>query len=46
MLLLCGLHFLKKKTGPISFGNVNCQSVRNKGPCISDIVSTQSLNIL
>ena len=44
LLLLCG--DISLNPGPISFGVVNCQSVRNKGPSISDIMSTHSLSLL
>ena len=44
LLLLCGDIFLNP--GPICFGVVNCRSVRNKGPSISDIMSTHSLSLL
>ena len=44
LLLLCG--DISLNPGPISFGIVNCRSVRNKGPIISDIMSTHSLSLL
>ena len=44
LLPLCG--DISLKPGPISFGVVNCQSVRHKGPSISDIMSTHSLSLL
>ena len=44
MLLLCG--DISLNPGPISFGVVNCRSVRNKGPSISDMMSTDSFSIL
>ena len=44
LLLLCG--DISLNPGPISFGAVNCRSVRNKGPCISDTVSAHSFDIL
>ena len=44
LLLLCG--DISLNPGPISFGVVNCRSVRNKGPSISDIMSTHSLSLL
>ena len=44
LLLLCG--DISLNPGPISFGVVNCRSVRNKGPSISDIMSTRSLSLL
>ena len=44
LLLLCGDILLN--SGPISFGAVNCQTVRNKGPCINDTVSAHSVDIL
>ena len=42
--LLCG--DISLNPGPISFGVVNCRSVRNKGPSISDMMSTDSFSIL
>ena len=44
LLLLCG--DISLNPGPISFGVVNCRSVRNKGPSISGIMSTHSLSLL
>ena len=44
LLLLCG--DISLNPGPISFGAVNCRSVRNKGPCINDTVTVHSVNIL
>ena len=44
LLLLCG--DISLNPGPIAFGAVNCQSVRNKGPCINDTVSAHSVDIL
>ena len=44
ILLLCG--DISLNPGPISFGVVNCRSVRNKGPCINDTVTVHSVNIL
>ena len=44
LLLLCS--DISLNPGPISFGVVNCRSVRNKGPSISDIMSTHSLSLL
>ena len=44
LLLLCGDILLNP--GPISFGAVNCRSVRNKGLCINDTVSEHSVYIL
>ena len=44
LLLLCG--DISLNPGPISFGVVNCRSVRNKGPSISDMMSTDSFSIL
>ena len=44
LLLLCG--DISLNPGPISFGVVNCRSVRNKGPCINDTVSAHSVDIL
>ena len=44
LLLLCG--DISLNPGPISFGVVNCRSVRNKGPSISGIMSTHSLILL
>ena len=44
LLLLCG--DISLNPGPISFGAVNCQSVRNKGPCINDTVSANFVDIL
>ena len=44
LLLLCG--DISLNPGPISFGVVNCRSVRNKGPCINDTVTVHSVNIL
>ena len=44
LLLLCGDVSLNH--GPISFGAVNCRSVRNKGPCINDTASAHSVDIL
>ena len=44
LLLLVG--DLSLNSGPISFGVVNCGSVRNKGPSISDIMSTHSFSLL
>ena len=44
LLLLCG--DISLNPGPISFSIVNCRSVRNKGPSISDIMSTHSLSLL
>ena len=44
LLLLCG--DISLNPGPISFGVVNCRSVRNKGPSISDIMFTHSLSLL
>ena len=43
LLLLCG--DISLNPGP-SFGAVNCQSVRNKGPCINDTISAHSVDIL
>ena len=39
LLLLCG--DISLNPVPISFGVVNCRSVRNKGPCINDTVRIQ-----
>ena len=36
LLLLCGV--ISLNPGPVSFGVINCRSVRNKGPTISDTV--------
>ena len=44
ILLLCG--DISLNPGPISFGIVNCRSVRNKGPCINDTVTLHSVDIL
>ena len=44
LLLLCG--DISLNPGPISFGMVNCRSVRNKGPCINDTVTVHSVDIL
>ena len=44
LLLLCG--DIALNPGPISFGVVNCRSVRNKGPCIDDTVTVHSVDIL
>ena len=44
LLLLCG--DISLNPGPISFGVVNCRSVRNKGPCIDDAVTVHSVDIL
>ena len=44
LLLLCG--DISLNPGPISFGAVNCRSVRNKGPCINDTVTVHSVDIL
>ena len=44
LLLLCG--DISLIPGPISFGVVSCRSVRNKGPSISDMMSTDSFRIL
>ena len=44
LLLLCG--DISLNPDPISFGVVNCRSVRNKGPSISDMMSTDSFSIL
>ena len=44
LLLLCG--DISLNPGPISFGVVNCRSIRNKGPSISDMMSTDSFSIL
>ena len=44
LLLLCG--DISLNPGPISFGVVNCRSVRNKGPCINDTVILHSVDIL
>ena len=44
LLLLCG--DISLNPGPISFGVVNCRSVRNKGPSILDIMTTDSISIL
>ena len=44
LLLLCG--DISLNPGPISFGAVNCRSVRSKGPCINDTVSAHSVDIL
>ena len=44
LLLLCG--DISLNPGPISFGVVNCGSVRNKGPCINDTVTVHSVDIL
>ena len=44
LLLLCA--DISLNPGPISFGAVNCRSVRNKGPCINDTVSAHSVDIL
>ena len=44
LLLHCG--DISLNHGPISFGAVNCRSVRNKGPCINDTVSAHSVDIL
>ena len=44
LLLLCG--DISLNPGPISFGVVNCRSVRNKGPCINDTVTVHSVDIL
>ena len=43
LLLLCG--DISLNPGPISFGVVNCRSVRNKGPCIDDTVTVHSVDI-
>ena len=44
LLLLCGDTSLNP--GPIVMGVANCRSVRNKGPMISDVVFSHSLDIL
>ena len=44
LLLLCG--DISLNPGPISFGVVHCRSVRNKGPSILDIMTTDSISIL
>ena len=44
LLLLCG--DISLNPGPMSFGVVNCRSVRNKGPCINDTVIVHSVDIL
>ena len=44
LLLLCS--DISLYPGPISFGVVNCRSVRNKEPCINDTVTINSVNIL
>ena len=44
LLLLCG--DISLNLGPVSFGVVNCRSVRNKGPCINDTVAVPSVGIL
>ena len=44
LLLLCG--DISLNPGPVSFGVINCRSVRNKGPTIADIVSSRSLDLL
>ena len=44
LLLLCG--DISLNPGPISFGVINCRSVRNKGPCINDTVTVHSVDIL
>ena len=44
LLLLCG--DISLNPGPVSLGVINCCSVRNKGPTIADIVSSQSLDLL
>ena len=41
---LCG--DISLNPGSISFGVINCRSVRNKGPTIADIVSSRSLDLL
>ena len=38
LLLLCG--DISLNPGPVPFGEINCQSIRNKGPTIVDIVSS------
>ena len=43
LLLLCG--DISLNPGPISFGVVNCRSVRNKRPCINDTVTVHSIDI-
>ena len=44
LLLLCG--DISLNPGPITFGLVNCRSVRNKGPGIADMMSSDSFSIL
>ena len=44
LLLLCS--DVSLNPGPLSFGAVNCRSVRNMGPSINDTVSAHSVDIL
>ena len=44
ILLLCG--DISLNPGPVSFGVINCRSVRNKGPTIADTMSSWSLDLL
>ena len=32
--------------GPVSFGIVNCRSIRHKGPLLADIIESNCLNML
>ena len=42
LLLLCG--DVSQNPGPISFGVVNCRSVRNKGPMTNNMIFARSHN--